>query len=80
MTLYQLILLNEIQRAEALWEYGVHIAEREEKQYKHLLYQIDTFYVEVHYDAENNVLEGMTPFASLKRLELYLDQITLQAF
>ncbi len=39
--------MDEMEQAEAVWE-GTHIADREDEQYKILLYQIDGFYVEVY--------------------------------
>lgn len=45
MTLYQFNALDEMEQIEAIWEHGVHIAERLHEEYKLILYQIDSFYV-----------------------------------
>jgi hypothetical protein len=49
MTLYQFNALNEIEQAEAVWD-GVFVGDREDEEHRILLYQIDSFYVEVYYD------------------------------
>ena len=74
MTLYQFNLLDEMEQAEAVWE-GVHIAEREDEEHKILLYQIDSFYVEVFYHKEYNVIRRFRSFASTEQLEPYLKQM-----
>jgi hypothetical protein len=47
MTIEQFKRADEMEQAEALWEKGVHIAEREDEVHRFVLYQIDSFYVEV---------------------------------
>lgn len=74
MTLYQFNLLNEMEQKEAIWE-GVHIADREEGEYKILLHQINAFYVEVYYHAEDNVIKRYRSFSSIEQLAPYLERI-----
>jgi len=76
MTLYEFNLLDEMEQAEAVWE-GVHIGEREDEEHKILLYQIDSFYVEVFYHKEYNVIRRFRSFASMEQLEPYLGKMDL---
>jgi hypothetical protein len=74
MTLYQFLTLDEMEQAEAIWE-GVHIADREDEEHRILLYQIESFYVEVFYHNEYNVIRSSRPFASVEQLVPYSDRI-----
>ncbi len=76
-TLYQFIGLDEMEQQEAIWE-GVLIADREDEEHKILLYQIDSFYVEVFYHKEYNVIRRYIPFNSTDKLAPYLEKINVQ--
>ncbi len=76
MTLYQFLALDEMEQQEAIWE-GVHITNREDEEHRILPYQIDSFYVEVFYHEELNVIRRYRPFSSVEQLEPYLEQINL---
>jgi hypothetical protein len=78
MTLYQFIALDEMDKQEALWEEGTHLADREKGKYKILLYQIEGFYVEVFYHKEYNVLRGYRPFNSTEQLAPYLEKMQIK--
>lgn len=51
MTLYQFLELDEMEQAEAVWD-ATMIANRDDGEHRILLYQIDTFYVEVYIGKE----------------------------
>jgi hypothetical protein len=55
----------------------VFVSEKEDEEYKILLYQIDSFYVEVYYHKEHNVLKRFRSFSSINQLDPYLDKIDL---
>lgn len=76
MTLYQFNALNDTNQAEAIWE-GTFLAHREVGVFRILLYQIDSFYVEVYYQKEKNVLSHFRSFTTTRLLQPYLDQIDL---
>ena len=78
MTLYQFIRMDEMEQGEALWEHGVHIADRDEGEHKLILYQIDAFYVEVWYHKEYNVVRKYRSFLSTDELEPYLGKPGIQ--
>ena len=76
MTLYQFNALDEMEQAEAVWS-GVHLGERQDEEHSILLYQIDSFYVEVYYHREYNVIRRIRSFSSLDQLAPYLSQIDI---
>ena len=65
-----------MEQAEAVWS-GVHIADQEDQEHSILLYQIDSFYVEVYYHKELNVIRRFKPFSSTEQLQPYLNQIDI---
>lgn len=77
MTIHEFKLLDETEQAEALWDRGVHINERQVGLFKIALYQIDAFYVEVFYHTGYNVIQGMSSFSNVAQLEPYLSQINI---
>lgn len=76
MTLYQFNRLDEMEQAEAVWD-AVFVADREDEEHKILLYQIDSFYVEVFYHKEYNMIGRFRSFSSTEQLHPYLDKIKL---
>lgn len=72
MALYEFNALDETEQHEQLWEYGVHIGEREADEYKIVLYQIHSFYVELFYYMEHNVLKKLKSFSDTELLDVYL--------
>jgi hypothetical protein len=77
MTLYDFRALDEMEQQAAFWD-GVHIGERADGDHWILLYQIDSFYVEVFYDKVKNVIVKYTAFQTTERLKPYLQQIDLK--
>ena len=69
---------NEIERARALWEKGVLLAERKEGFYKIMLYQLHDIYLEVTWHVHFNVVMKVSTFTATERLEPYLDTISLE--
>jgi hypothetical protein len=80
MTLYQFNTSDEMEQLEAIWEYGVVVAERDDETYHYKLYQIDAFYVEEVWHKEYNVRRAFNSFASsdAEKLKPYLDKIDLK--
>lgn len=77
MTLYEYILLRPEDQAKATWQYGAFIAVADKGPLKVLLYQIDSFYVEVYYNCELGKIEELRSFDSTDHLEPYLSVIDL---
>jgi hypothetical protein len=70
-------LFYEFEKGEALWEYGVHVSERFDKEYGYSLYQLNDFYVEVQYNGGINAITKFTSFSTYTKLEPYLDKIDI---
>ncbi len=77
MTMEQFKMADEMEQTEALWEKGVHIAEREDDIHRFILYQLDAFYVEAWYHKEYNVLRKFNVFDDTTQLKPYLDQLKI---
>jgi hypothetical protein len=79
MTICEFLALSETEQADLEWA-NFHIAEREEGHNWILLYQIDAFYVELHYNLTLHEITGIYPFVCTSHLEPYLQQIPLPDF
>ncbi len=77
ITLYEFNSLAENEKAECLWEYGVHVSERFDNKYTYVLYQLSNFYVEVKYDCDDNLILKITSFSSTTKLKPYIDDIDI---
>lgn len=77
MTLYDFTAMKEEQQAEILWECGVYLMVRQEREHKFALYQFDAFYVEVWYHTDGNEITKLRSFSSTDALEPYLEEIDL---
>jgi len=77
MKLYDFKFLDDKSQAEILFNYGVLIAERLYKDLVIQLYQINSFYVEVYYNAVFKMVQGINSFDNLTRLEPYLSSIDI---
>ena len=67
-----------MEQHEAIWEHGVHIGERIEGEYKIILYQIFSFYVELFYHMEFNVLRRLRSFSNTECLDAYIRKFDLK--
>ena len=74
MTLYEFNDADEAEQLEAVWS-GTHIAERLDDEHNILLYQVFSFYVEVYYHREYNIIRKFRSFSSTEQLQPYLEQI-----
>lgn len=77
MTLYEYNDLDELEQTEALWEYGVHIGERDDAKFRYVLYALDSFYIELKYNRELNCINGSRSFSSVSQLEPYFPNIDI---
>jgi hypothetical protein len=80
MTLYQFNELDETEQIEAVWEYGVYLAGRQNREHKLILYQIDAFYAEIWYHAEDNDIRKLRAFSSTSQLEPYLKNMDITLY
>jgi hypothetical protein len=77
MTLNEYLLLRPEERADITWKYGAFIAMADKGFLKVLLYQINSFYVEVYYNCDLGRVEEFRCFDSTDGLEPYLAAIDL---
>lgn len=77
MTLYEYILLRPEEQANVTWKHGAFIAVADKGTLKVLLYQIDSFYVEVYYNCELGRIEEFRCFDSTDQLDPFLEAIDL---
>jgi hypothetical protein len=69
-------MLNEMEQAEVVWA-STNIGERRDKEHTILLYQVDSFYVEVFYHRKNNVISRTRSFSNPDQLEPYMVHINI---
>ncbi|RYF84374.1 MAG: hypothetical protein EON98_09360 [Chitinophagaceae bacterium] len=70
---------SDIERARALWEKGVFLAERTDGFYKLQLFQLHDVYLEVTWHIHFNVVVKVSSFTDTEHLEPYLESISLEA-
>lgn len=75
--MYQFNCMDEVRQIELLWSAGVLVGSRQEGFYKILLYQIDSFYVEVFYQYFQGKMVKVKSFTDTDQLEPYLNAINI---
>ena len=76
MTNYEFNALNDDEKANAIWD-GTYIGGRQDDEHNILLYQIDSFYVEVYHHKQQNKITRFRSFTTTELLQPYLHQIDL---
>ena len=79
MTLEEFYDLDEMEQRETVWENGEFLDDRMDEDGVHrvALYQIFSFYVELFYHIEYNVLSKLIAFSDTEMLDIYLQQFSL---
>ena len=77
MTLDQFTLLNEPSQAKTLLERGIYLTDRIYKNFSIILYQLDSFYVEVYHNLRYDIMQGMRCFEDDDALQPYLESIDI---
>ena len=77
MLLHEFKYQEKQKKTRLLLDYGTYLASRFTKGYQLLLFAVDSFYVEVHYDIEHELLSYFKAFSGDDELEPYLSQIDL---
>jgi hypothetical protein len=75
---FQLMNLND--QVDTTWDQGILLGHREEGKQNMILYRIDNFFSEIHYDQDMNEIIGIRSFESDAPLQPYLDKIDLDEF
>jgi len=80
MSIHDFSILNTGEKAFVLWNQGTSLATRNESGYIIDLYALGTFYVEMWYDSTSKAVENIYSFKTLKRLDIYLEDINPLSF
>ncbi len=77
ITLYEFNSLEELEKIEALGEYGQIVAHKFEGKFKFMLHQINNFYVEIKYINESNAFVDLRSFHTTDLLDSYISTIDI---
>ena len=77
MTLWEYNDLDQAEQFEALYDNGIHIADRADNDYCIILFQLDSFYVELYFHIEQNALKRLRCFSNVDLIAPYLEHIDL---
>ena len=77
MKLYEFTLLDIEDQLEITFSDGEYVDMRYQGNHRILLYQVSSFYVEVFYDGEKDMIVKHRSFSPLTQLEPYLREISL---
>jgi hypothetical protein len=80
MRIYDFKAMSIHKQYKVLSELGIYLVDRIAGGYKFILYQIDTFYVEVKYNSLADEVMTIKTFLNTKLLDPYLNQIQLPKF
>lgn len=75
MTLFDFKLLMQEEQIEEVYRNGVYIGKRKEATTIVLLYQVDSFYVELFYKKYRHIVSHIRSSLSTSVLDPYLEQI-----
>ncbi|HMK05517.1 MAG TPA: hypothetical protein VK489_15055 [Ferruginibacter sp.] len=78
MTLKEFRSLSKDEQYILLWEKAMLIADRENHEYKYILYQLDSFYIELRL-SKHDFTELLVTFSRDRRLNPYLENIDLRS-
>ena len=78
MTLYKFNSLDDLEQWETMLTNGAMVGSRINDGYRIELYQIFSFYIELYYHIENDVLHRLRSFCNTELLDSYLKQFTLK--
>lgn len=78
MTLYAFRLLSHFEQSDLLYRDGTYIGKRKYGRFTALLYQFDSFYVEVIYKKYRSHIRQLRCFQTTLLLTPYLDQINVE--
>jgi len=60
-----------------MWYIGVPIADRFDRIYRYLLFQLDAFYIEIAYAVNLNIITSLKAFDNTELLEPYLKEMQI---
>jgi hypothetical protein len=78
MTLYDFSLLTRSEQIDVLYRHGVYIGKSKKTVHTIVLYQIDTFYIEIIYKKYRCFVDRVHAFNSTAGLDAYLEDIDVE--
>lgn len=78
MTLLEFKLSDMCDKVSILYKHGVYIGKRREEHLTILLYQVDSFYVEIAYRLYRRYIARVRSSESTTLLDPYLEQIDVE--
>lgn len=78
MRLAEFAPLSETQKVTLLYEQGVYIGKRRQGPTTVVLYQLDGFYAEIFYRSYRRVIDRISCFSGIARLDPYLAAIDVE--
>ena len=78
MTVYEFELLPLEEQVHMLYMHGVYIGKRKGTQFTRLLFQLESFYVEIVYSRYRQLINQMRYSDSTEILDTYLGQIQVE--
>ena len=78
MNVYEFEQLNRSEQIEMLYEHGVYIGKRMVAGYRAVLYQLDSFYVELVYKKYRSDISRISCSEFTSKLDPYLEQIDIE--
>jgi hypothetical protein len=72
MNFFEYSQLDKDCQAQTVWKCGKHINTRYSSIYAILLWQLERFYVEIHYDRIDDKIESIRCFLSMEPITPYL--------
>jgi hypothetical protein len=77
-SMFEFIILPSDEQAQYIWDKGTYLLSRQLGRYNISLYHVDSFYAEIWYNKEDNVIYAITPFRDITRLDPYLKDMVLE--
>ncbi|MBA2329319.1 MAG: hypothetical protein M3413_07070 [Bacteroidota bacterium] len=71
-------VMDENKKINILYRQGIYIGKRKFLNFCTVLYQLDSFYVELYYKKYRTYIDKIRVFESTELLEPYLDQIDVE--
>lgn len=78
MTIFDFKLLSQREQLDLLYEQGVYVGKRKQGDTTVILYQLESFYVEIFYSKYRCFILAVSCFSSMHRLDPYLSQVDVE--
>lgn len=79
MTFNEFRQLGVDEQELALWSQGVEVGQRRDTWFSYLLFQVDSFYIEVRFNVREEMIDRIVAFEDTDQLEPYLPEVDIDA-